>query len=377
MKVWLVRLGKYVVLPLVCAIAGIAIGALLYREVAQRDIAARRTITAPEGIEVLETVTIGGVEQWLSIRGQNRSAPILLYVHGGPGSAMMPFAHGFQDPLEHHFVVVQWDQRGAGKSRRGGDDFDGVTVDRMVEDVLEVTRHLRERFNRDKIVLLGHSWGTILGVHAILREPDYYSAYVGVGQVVNMHENETVSYRYVTEEAERREDQTGIEALAALAPYPDSNADEFVEKIGVQRRWLIEYDGAIRIPGGLKTIGIQLFTAPEYSLSDCVNWFRGNFEAVNHFWADLMSVDFTETTNFDVPMFIVSGTYDYQVPFELAEAWFESLRAPHKEFLWVHNAAHMPMASQPDAFAGLLERRVLPVAAKSNDAGVDKQTSTR
>lgn len=367
MKLSLKRLGKYVVLPLVCAAAGLVAGALIYREAAQRDIADRRAIASPDGIDVLEPVTIGDTQQWLSIRGRDRAAPVLLYVHGGPGAPMMPFAHAFQDPLEDNFVVVQWDQRGAGKSRGGFDALEGITIDRMVDDVIEVTQHLRERFDRDTIVLLGHSWGSILGVKAVKRQPELYSAYIGVGQVVNMQENETITYRYTLEEAKRRGDAEGLRALESLAPYPDPDAEAFIQKVNEQRSWLMKYDGSMLFPGGLRTLAAQLFVAPEYTIGDVVSFFPAALDSGQHFWDELMQIDLkTLGTDFDVPIFIISGTQDYQVPFEIAEPWYQSIRAPHKEFLWVPEAAHMPMCAQPELFARLLERRVLPVVAENS-----------
>ncbi len=363
---WITRFLKYILLPVACIVGGLLIGALAFRSYEQGQIAARRAITTPDGIETLETVSIGGVEQWISIRGLDQTAPILLYVHGGPGSPMMPLAHGFQDPLERHFVVVQWDQRGTGKSRRGSMDLEGVTIDRMVEDTVEQSRYLRERFPDNPLVLLGHSWGSLLGVHAIKREPELYAAYVGVGQVVNMLENESVTYRYTVEEARSRGDDEGLAALEGLVPYPDDDFEAMVEKMGVQRRFLLAYGGSMRVPGGVWTILSQFAVAPEYSLRDNYNYLVGMFDSLDVFMEPLMAVDLNELgAEFDVPMIIVSGAYDYQVPFEIAERWFKTIEAPQKEFHWMHESAHMPMCTEPEAFGALLRHRVLPIVKRS------------
>lgn len=139
-------------------------------------------ITSPDGVQESYKVRIGGIEQWLYVRGQDRANPLLLFVHGGPASPAAPSLWQFQRPLEEYFTVVQWDQRGAGRTFLDNDPdavADSIRIQRYVDDAIEVAEHLRQRYGKRKLVLVGHSWGTVVGMHAALRRPDLFHAYVG------------------------------------------------------------------------------------------------------------------------------------------------------------------------------------------------------
>lgn len=138
-------------------------GALLLRAAVQQQVQESTQITSPNGIEVLEEVSVNGDKQWIYIRGQDKGNPVLLFLHGGPGMSEMPIARAFGDVLEHHVTVVHWDQRGSGKSRAGRAKPEALTVQTYLDDVVALTRQLQERFEKEKIYLVGHSWGSLLG----------------------------------------------------------------------------------------------------------------------------------------------------------------------------------------------------------------------
>ena len=152
------------------------------------------------GIASLEQVTLGGDPQWISIRGWDMRSPIILFLHGGPGSPEIPLTRYYLCDLEQHFVFVNWDQRGAGKSYPAGKP-EKMSIDRFVEDTRELTEYLEKRFHQKKIYVLGHSWGTLLGVLTVTRYPDLYYAYGGIGQYVEGEANERLAYSYTMAKA--------------------------------------------------------------------------------------------------------------------------------------------------------------------------------
>lgn len=369
MKKWFVRFLKFVVAPVLAIVVVTTASLLAYRVFKQKQIAEARAITSPNGIEVLERIEIGGDVQWIQIRGQDKANPVLLYLHGGPGSPMMPMGYAFQDKWEDHFTVVHWDQREAGKNYRGVATSETMNKERMIEDTLELVAHLRNRFDRDKIVVLGHSWGSVLGVYAIQRRPEWFHAYVGVGQVVNMMENERVTYEYTVDQAKKRNEANALKKLEEIAPYPGEN---MWEKILVQRKWLLKFGGALYGRTSYAEMGKLLAFAPEYTLTDAVNYLRGSTFGLDLLLDELMAVDIEQLGyEFETPIFIFSGRYDYQVPSTVNEAWFEKISAPHKEYVWFEESCHAPMLAEPDKFADALIGRVLPVVSTKYELSGD------
>jgi len=187
------------VLILILVTAGSGLG---YRAWKQSSIRAATAIESNRGIESLELIELNGSIQWIYLRGHDTANPVLLFLHGGPGTVELPVARQFGLEVEKHFTVVHWDQRGAGKSRSEVFAESDLTVRTHLDDTLALVNQLRARFDQDKIYLVGHSWGSVLGTLIVRDHPDLFHAYVGMGQVVNMLDNETVSLRFVRERAE-------------------------------------------------------------------------------------------------------------------------------------------------------------------------------
>jgi pimeloyl-ACP methyl ester carboxylesterase len=191
------KIFKYGGIAILCLVLAL----ILYRAFLQHKAAKERAITSRAGIDSLEPVRIGGIDQWVEVRGQNVDNPILLVIHGGPGIAFIPLAGAFQGSWEKYFTVAEWDQRGAGKTYASNDkDLQRRTmhVPQMEEDTLDVVNYLRNRFHREKIFVLAHSWGSLLGLWLAHEHPDLIYAYVGVGQVLNPKQNDDVAYRDAT-----------------------------------------------------------------------------------------------------------------------------------------------------------------------------------
>jgi pimeloyl-ACP methyl ester carboxylesterase len=353
-------LMKFVLVPILVLII-VAVGFLLGRRAwLQNSVKERRTITEANGIEILEEINIGGLKQWIQVRGRDKNNPILLFLHGGPGAGFLGVAHTFQDAWEDHFTVVQWDQRGAGKSFNGEIPRSSMTLEQMKADTIEVVQYLRKRFNREKIFLMGYSWGSYLGVHAIKKNPEWFFAYIGVGQVVNMREGEKVSYDYTIRIANDRGNNEALEQLLSLAPYPSEN---MTQKLGLQRNWLVKFNGSFYHETSTKFYETALRSAPEYSIFNFINYRKGLLLSVDALWGPFMESDMTTLGyDFQVPVFFFSGRYDYQVPADLAFDYFDKIQAPYKEFVWFEDSAHSPMIEETEKFSKELVKRVLPIA---------------
>src|SRR3954467_9239299 len=174
----------------------------------------------PNGIAALEQVPVNETRQWVLIRSENATNPVVLFVHGGPGTSWLALMRRNTQPLESHFTVVNWDQRRAGKSFAAGRDDTGMTMRQFVNDVIDLSTYLARRFDKRKILLVGHSWGSAIGLLAVSRAPDLFSAYVGIGQVSSMAEGERISYDWTLEQAMKAVDHASARRLTQVGPPP-------------------------------------------------------------------------------------------------------------------------------------------------------------
>jgi len=311
-------------------------------------------------IASLERVSLGGFEQTILVRGQDRGNPVLLYVHGGPGFGQLPIARFYSEELERHFVVVHWDQRGAGASCAGA-DFSTLTQERIVADAIELSEQLAARFGGGgKIFLLGHSWGSVVGALAVERRPDLFHAYVGLGQVVNGRRNEELSYAFVLGEARRRGDAEALAELETIRPpYPTSEA------LGIQRRWLNSYRGSIyATERARKALPAALF-AREYTLATRLRFLPCFQRSIDQLWGGLDGFDtITQVPRLAVPVFLFTGRHDWNTPFALVEEWAAKLDAPLVEIVWFDDAGHFPPLEAPEAFQRLVIEKLTPLARR-------------
>ena len=366
---WLViwKILKFVVTTISCLVVALLLSALLYRLYLRHKIADARAIHSPHGINSLESVRIGGINQWIEVRGQNVNNPILLYIHGGPGIAFIPLAASFQQPLEQHFTVVEWDQRGAGKTYASNNrDLQRRTVNvpQMEQDTLEVVNYLRNRFKGEKIIVVGHSWGSVLGLWLAHEHRDLIYAYVGVGQIVNMQNNAEVVYKDELQQARSLHNNQTVKELEAIAPYPPANAD--MAKMFVANKWAGELLGPPPSGAdftGVKRILTDVVSAPEYSLADDVGFVRGQMFSGQILFPQLSKVDLTKLgPDFRVPIFFFEGRRDPFCRPSLIAEYSQTINAPKKELVWFDNSGHFPFYEEKQKFADELDRRVLPLA---------------
>ncbi len=333
-----------------------------YRAWRQHEGEARMRIATPNGIDDALFVEIGGAEQWITIRGQDRDNPVILILHGGPGGAIAGLASAFV-PWERDFTVVQWDQPGAGRTFRanGRTIPQGLSIEGIASDGIEVAEWLRARLGKEKVVLLGWSWGSILGVHMVKARPDLFAAYVGTGQVVAMQQGEAAAYANVLAKARQRADADAIAELEAIgAPPYDALAE-----INVQRKWATAYE--LGRPLEAAFVLPQLF-APRTTLADIYDLALATAASGEHFVGTTMSGPMTEVDvrrlglDFAVPMFVVQGAADDFTPTELSRAWLESVSAPEKAFVTIDGSGHFALTERSGDVLRVLQERVRPLA---------------
>lgn len=334
-----------------------------YRE-ARAAVADLGKIVAPEGVQDSYKTRIGGVDQWLSVRGQDRANPMILFVHGGPASPITPTAWEFQRPIEEYFTVANYDQRGAGKSYGESDPQTvGPTlrIERYVDDAIEVAEHLRERYGKKKLILMGHSWGTIVAMKAALKRPDLFYAYVGIGQVINMRENERIGFDYALDQAARHGNQEALRELRSIAPYP-GDAPITRERIIVARKWPQYYGGlsAWRSKSDYFFNGPLL--SPEYDARQVEAIDQGSLLTLGRLLPEFVQVDFSGVTRFPIPVVMFMGRHDYTTPTAPVEAWLARLKAPVKRAVWFEHSAHMIPWEEPGKVLVSLLTFVKPLA---------------
>jgi pimeloyl-ACP methyl ester carboxylesterase len=302
----------------------------------------------PGSIASLEKVQLGGIEQWILIRGQDASNPILLWLHGGPGAAQMPVARTFNGDLEKVFVVVHWDQRGAGKSNAPDFDEQTMTLQQFIDDAHELTLYLKTRFHREKIYLVGHSWGAQLGIKVAQAYPEDYYAYVGVGQVVAPALSQEVGRAWLLAQIEEKGDEKNLEGLQALGAPPYMGQDDYV----TYARMIDAYGGDFDVDMG-KLFWIAL-RAPEYTAGDLLAAFRGMNRGSGPMWGsdEYQSYNTIEDIpQLRLPVYFFNGRHDYITPLQVTQHYFELLEAPEgKKLVIFEQSAHTPFMAEAEKF---------------------------
>lgn len=312
--------------------------------------AATPPIAGDNSIAVLEKVQLGGSEQWITIRGKDMDKPVLLYLGiGGPGAGGFPATAMNLKPLEDHFVVVNWDQPGTGKSY-GAVPIDTLTIDRFVSDAHELTQLMKERFHQDKIYVMGLSWGTILGTKLVQQYPGDYYAYIGTGQMVNTTENDQIGYRLACKLVKEKGDQKLLDKLTSYGE-PPYTGEGMALKYAAYNNVLFDYMGS----ANLQTV---LLVAPqfarEYGLVDKFNFDRGLIRSFAVVYPQLQDLNFArQAVQMDVPMYFLVGRNDVNAVAALVEDYYNILQAPYKELIWLESGHG---ASSEDIHDALVNR---------------------
>jgi pimeloyl-ACP methyl ester carboxylesterase len=325
-----------------------------------------QTLTAltPERVNEETFVKIGGIDQWITIKGDDPRNPVVLILHGGPGDASSPFADSMFGGWKKNFIVVQWDQRGAGRtySKSGRSIEPTMTVERMVQDGIEVSQFLAAHLNKKKIIIVGGSWGSILGIYMAHARPDLFYAYVGMAQLVNMRKNQSASYARILELAHAAGDQQAITALTAIGPPPwDSDS---ISQWRIYRKWELTYQAKRATASPAPSNISAAYASPE----ERAQWAAADDFSFVHFFGlklsgPLENVDLPALgTDFAIPIFIVQGQEDLTALPGLAKIYFDSIKASRKQFYLVPGTGHEPSVPQLDLTLKILTEQVRPLA---------------
>ncbi len=322
-------------------------------------------IVAPSGVQEAYKTRIGGIDQWINVRGQDKDNPVILFVHGGPASPLIPAIWQFQRPLEEYFTIVNYDQRAAGKTfneTAPESISDTIHIPRYIDDAIEIAEYIKTRYHKDKVILMGHSWGTVVAMGAALKRPDLFYAYVGIGQVISTRENERVSFDFAVAQAKEHNNEKAIKELASIAPYP---GDQPItrERIITARMWAQYYGGL----SAYRDSSDYFFNAgklsPEYNDCDVRAIDEGNLYSLGRLLPEFLNVDYRNVRIFPIPVVMFMGRHDYTTPSVPTEEWLKRVKAPYKRGVWFEHSSHMIPWEEPGKTLVSLLETVRPLAA--------------
>jgi pimeloyl-ACP methyl ester carboxylesterase len=317
----------------------------------------------PNSIAVMEKVKLGGAEEWITIRGKDSRNPVLLFLAGGPGNTgpggtQLVMVRRVLAKLEDRFVVVNWDQPGAGKS------FDAIdrsklTPDRYITDAHELALNLRQRFGKEKIYVLGESWGSALGIMVVQRYPELFQAFIGTGQMVAFLENDRICYDFALRLAQERGDTNQVEKLKQQGPPPYYDKDVLWKSAA----YLSETFNYMNKNPAIANQGfntLENLAGSEYGLYDKLNFYRGLLDTFSVVYPQLWDVDFRkQATRLEVPIYFLIGRHDVSAPPKLTEEYFNLLTAPRKELIWFEKSGNSPWINETEKFVDTIVNKIL------------------
>lgn len=324
-------------------------------------------------ISTIEKIELGGLEQYLIIRGIDANKPVLLFLHGGPGTPVISFVKKHNPELEKDFVVVYWEQRGAGKSYNNTIPIESMNLTQFVEDSKDLSEYLIKRFNKKKIYIMGHSWGSFLGFQVIEKYPELYHAYFGIGQVANQYKSEKMSFDWLKEQALINQDEEVMNELASLHfPKKEDNAQKWMDYLLPERDLVDKYGGGfIRNYPSIWDKLLPVINTPEYTLKDKFSFLSGALFSVEHLWEEVITTNlFAAKDSIQIPIYFFHGIHDRQTVYTVAKEFYDSLKAPKKEFFTFENSAHWPICNEPKKFNEIIRKIIAD--SENNDEMVSQ-----
>ena len=323
-------------------------------------------------------IPVNGSEQGLVIVGHDTTNPVLLFVHGGPGMPEYWLSKRYDPGLEEHFTVAWWDQRGAGLSFSPDIDPPTMNAEQFVADAIAVSRYLIERFGHERIYLMGHSWGSYIGIQTVAAAPELYHAYIGIGQVTHQIESERIAYDYALAEYRRRDDERMVAKLNAAPPSNVGPLPREYERL----RDAYMHGIGIGTTGEMESVitGILLpsLRFPEYTLCEKLNLWRGKVQSRSPeyaLWEPMLVTDLrTAVPKLEVPAYFFHGRYDYTCAYPLALDYYESIEAPAKGFYTFGDSAHTPVFEEPEKALSVLIDDVLNATTLGADHALQERT---
>lgn len=324
-----------------------------------------RRILTPNGVERNEVVRIGGINQFLSIRGADRRNPVLLIIHGGPGFPTAPMAWWATRGLEEYFTVVHWDQRGA---LINDPKVVGPTIKpaRFVDDIEELVVWLRKEMKKEKIFVLATSWGSYIGLEFAQRRPEWLHAYIGMGQAIDSPESERRGYAFALEAAKKANNKQAIADLESIAPYAAPGKPFPLKDIALERKWS-DFFGGVMAYRTHQIDGIAVKLSPDYSDEEAQRVYEGNGFSQNYLLSDVLGINLSHVKKLACPLIILAGRHDRSVNSYVVHEWFEIVKAPLKHFVWFEHSAHEIMMEEPGKLLITLVNYARPIAEPVKD----------
>jgi pimeloyl-ACP methyl ester carboxylesterase len=309
-------------------------------------------------------INIGNTRSGMFIIGEDINNPVLLFLHGGPGMSTLFLEKQYPTGLVQHFTVCYWEQTGGGISFDPEILPEEMSVDRIVKDAIEVTKYLMERFGKGKIYLMGHSWGSMIGVLTAEKAPELYEAYIGVAQITNQSESEKLAFKYML----KKYNEAGNKAM--ISKFESYNLENGKEEIMRYFKSLLRdkamHELGIGTMRGMKSVITGVFfpfmASKYYTIMERINLWRAKFFLINktNLIEELFSIDVTvNVPNLEIPIYLFSGIHDFTVNYKLSREYLKKIDAPLKGFYTFSSSAHSPMFEEPGRFIHLLKNDVL------------------
>ncbi|MDB5209833.1 MAG: alpha/beta hydrolase fold protein [Sediminibacterium sp.] len=295
----------------------------------------------PTGIDKIENIEIGGIKQYITIKGDDNTKPILLFLHGGPGGSVIDQSGRFTRELQKNFIVVQWDQRETNKTLQLNASPVPLTIQLIQNDTHELIEYLLKQFDQKKLYLAGYSWGTVLGFYIADKYPDLLYAYIAISPVVNQYESEQMTLAMLKQQAEETGNETEKQELAQVKiPFENS------KQLYYARKWLFAFDGnPIR---NADTSSMILY-----------------FQRWAHTWLPVWNESLKqnrvkEISALNCPIYFFVGRKDHQTNFTIAEQYYNSLMAAKKKLYWFEKSAHTIINTEPALLQDIIIKQILP-----------------
>lgn len=336
----IVKWTLFVILALIAALLIVrAIGRAIYSQ------------TPDGGINESMYIDVNGTKQWINIYGKDLDNPVLLYLHGGPGSATSTVDYAFTRKWADVYTVVTWDQRNCGKSYDAEQNDIVLTRELFMTDGKEVTEFLLGHLSKDKITILGHSWGSIYGANLVLEYPQYYECFIGTGQLVDSIENEEAFKQEAALWAEG--DHETLELVNQLTPDHVT-----MEHITARNTIMEKYGYDMMLNGSDYNLTATVIFNPNYSIVDWINYLKGDMDVYLDFFVseEFASFSLKGRTDYGVPYYNINGDKDYQTNFKLAQEYFEAVNAPYKQMFLMENMTHGLLESDSEGFSELVHQ---------------------
>lgn len=312
-------------------------------------------------------IEINGVRQGMFLESADIQNPVLLFLHGGPGSPEIAFTQDNPTGLEQLFTVCWWEQRGCGISYDRSASPDSITMEQMIEDAVAVADYLRQRFGQEKIYMMGHSWGSALGVLTAQRAPERFHAYIGIGQIACQRESELLAYTYMMDQF-RAAGNTKM--VRRLAKFPiDKGAEINNQYLAVRSEGMTKLGvGIMHSSTSMLDAVMTVLRYRGYTWKEKLNYPKGSLLSLNRLWGAVMESDFIDQVpRLEVPFYVLQGKFDYQVSYALARDFVQAIEAPVKGFYTFEDSAHSPCYEEPDKMIRIFREDILPGKADLAD----------